>query len=67
VSNQKERIRKRKRQQAQSRWLIVLGVVIVLAPGLWIALVGFAFPHINEAFADIARRSEATLLKGLRQ
>ncbi len=32
-----------------------------------IALVGFAFPYLNDAFADIARRSEATLLKGLRQ
>jgi uncharacterized membrane protein len=32
-----------------------------------ISLVGFAFPYINEAFADIARRSETTLLQGLRQ
>jgi len=32
-----------------------------------IALVGFAFPYINDAFTDIARRSEATLIKGLRQ
>jgi uncharacterized membrane protein len=31
------------------------------------ALIAFAFPLINEAFADIARRSEATLLKGLQQ
>jgi photosystem II stability/assembly factor-like uncharacterized protein len=30
-------MRKRKQQQAQSRWLIVLGVVIVLAAGVWIA------------------------------
>src|SRR6266545_8083809 len=32
-----------------------------------IALVAFAFPYLNDAFADIVRRSEATLLKGLRQ
>lgn len=30
-----------------------------------IALVGFAFPYINGAFADIFHRSEATLMKGL--
>jgi photosystem II stability/assembly factor-like uncharacterized protein len=36
VSKQKERIRKRKHQQAQFRWLMVLGLVIVLAAGLWI-------------------------------
>jgi uncharacterized membrane protein len=29
-----------------------------------IALVGFAYPYINAAFADIVRRSEATLMKG---
>jgi uncharacterized membrane protein len=32
-----------------------------------IALVGFAFPYINDSFADIVHRSEATLEKGLRQ
>jgi uncharacterized membrane protein len=32
-----------------------------------IALVAFAFPYLNDAFADIARRTEATLTKGLRQ
>ena len=32
-----------------------------------IALVAFAFPYLNDAFADIVRRSEATLLKGLQQ
>ncbi len=32
-----------------------------------IALVAFAFPYLNNAFADIVRRSEATLLKGLQQ
>ena len=32
-----------------------------------IALVGFAFPYINDSFADIARRIEATLMKGLEQ
>lgn len=32
-----------------------------------IALVAFAFPYLNDAFADITRRSEATLLKGLQQ
>ena len=32
-----------------------------------IALVGFAYLYINDAFADIVRRSEATLLRGLRQ
>ena len=31
-----------------------------------IALVGFVFPYINDSFADIARRGEATLEKGLR-
>lgn len=31
------------------------------------ALVGFAFPYINDSFADIVRRSEATLMKGLGQ
>jgi photosystem II stability/assembly factor-like uncharacterized protein len=39
LSKQKERmsnIRKKKQQQAQSRWLMVLGIVIVLAAGLWI-------------------------------
>jgi uncharacterized membrane protein len=29
-----------------------------------IALVGFAYPYINDSFADIVRRSEATLVKG---
>ena len=29
-----------------------------------IALVGFAFPYINDSFADIVRRSEANLMKG---
>jgi uncharacterized membrane protein len=32
-----------------------------------VALVGFAYPHINDAFADIVRRNEATLMKGLGQ
>jgi uncharacterized membrane protein len=32
-----------------------------------IALVGFAFPYLNDAFADIVRRSEATLLEGFQQ
>ena len=32
-----------------------------------IALDGFAYPYINDAFADIVRRSKATLLQGLRQ
>jgi uncharacterized membrane protein len=31
------------------------------------ALVAFVYPHLNDAFADIVRRSEATLLKGLKQ
>jgi uncharacterized membrane protein len=31
-----------------------------------IALVGFAYPYINDSFADIVRRSESTLVKGLR-
>ena len=30
-----------------------------------IALVGFAYPYLNDSFADIARRAEATLMKGL--
>jgi len=29
-----------------------------------IAVVGFAFPYINDSFADIVRRSEGTLMKG---
>jgi len=32
-----------------------------------IAVVGFAFPYINDSFADIVRRSEANLMKGLEQ
>jgi len=32
-----------------------------------IALVGFAYPYINDTFADIVRRSEATSMKGLGQ
>jgi uncharacterized membrane protein len=32
-----------------------------------IGLVGFAYPYINDSFADIVRRSEATLEKGLRR
>jgi uncharacterized membrane protein len=31
-----------------------------------IALVGFVYPYMNGAFTDIVRRSEATLLRGLR-
>jgi uncharacterized membrane protein len=29
-----------------------------------IALVGFAYPYMNDSFAEIVRRSEATLMKG---
>ena len=36
MSKQKDRIHKRQQRQARSRWLLVLGVVIVLAAGLWI-------------------------------
>ena len=32
-----------------------------------IALVGFAYPYITDSFADMARRAEATLMKGLAQ
>ena len=32
-----------------------------------IGLVGFAFPYINDSFADIVHRSETTLMKGLGQ
>ncbi len=32
-----------------------------------IALVGFAFPYINDSFADTAHRSEVTLMKALEQ
>ena len=32
-----------------------------------IALVGFAYPYINNSFADVVRRSEVTLSKGRRQ
>jgi hypothetical protein len=28
------------------------------------ALVAFAFPYLNDMFAEIARRSEATISKG---
>ena len=31
------------------------------------ALVGFAFPYINNAFTDIVHRSEATLMKGYKE
>ena len=34
---------------------------------LGIALVGFAFPYVNESFADTVRRNEAALMKGSRQ
>ncbi len=36
MSKQKERMRKRKQQKRQSRWLMAAGVLIVLAAGLWI-------------------------------
>ena len=39
MSKQKERMlrmRKKKQQEKQSRWLVVLGILIVLAAGLWI-------------------------------
>ena len=29
-----------------------------------ITLVGFAYPYLNDSFADVARRAEATLVKG---
>jgi len=32
-----------------------------------IGLVGFAYPYVNDSFADIVRRSEDTLMKGLGQ
>ena len=32
-----------------------------------IGLVGFAFPYVNDSFADIVRRSEAAPVKGLEQ
>ena len=32
-----------------------------------IALVGFAYPYINDSFADTGRHTEATLMKGLGQ
>ena len=34
---------------------------------LGIGLVGFAYPYVNDSFADIVRRSEVTLMKGLGQ
>ena len=34
---------------------------------LGIALVGFAFPYVNESFADIVRRSVTTLMKDIEQ
>ncbi len=36
MSKQKEHIRKKKQQKKQSRWLAVLGVILVLVAGLWI-------------------------------
>lgn len=36
MSKQKERSRRRKQQKKQSRWLMVAGVIIALAAGLWI-------------------------------
>ena len=42
-------------------WLrLITGILFGLA------VVGFAYPYINDSFADIVRRSEATLEKGLR-
>jgi photosystem II stability/assembly factor-like uncharacterized protein len=38
LSKQKEHIRKKKQQKKQSRWLAVLGVILVLVAGLWIVL-----------------------------
>ena len=32
-----------------------------------IAVIGFAYPYLNESFVEVVRRSEATLLKGLGQ
>jgi len=36
LSKQKERIRKKRQQEKRSRWLVVLGIVLVLVAGLWI-------------------------------
>jgi photosystem II stability/assembly factor-like uncharacterized protein len=36
LSKQKERIRKKKQQERQSRWLVILGIVLLLVAGLWI-------------------------------
>ncbi len=38
MSKQKERIRKKKQQNTQFRWLAVLGIALVLVAGLWIVL-----------------------------
>lgn len=36
MSKQKERVRKKKQQKTQSRWLMAAGMIIALAAGLWI-------------------------------
>lgn len=36
MSKQKERVRRKKQQKSQSRWLIVTGLVLVLSAGLWL-------------------------------
>jgi len=57
VSKQKERIRKKKQQKRQSRWLVVLGVVIALAAGLWIV---FSNRHSeNDSARPISRLTTA--------
>jgi len=38
LSKQKERIRKKKQQKTQFRWLAALGIALVLVAGLWIGL-----------------------------
>jgi photosystem II stability/assembly factor-like uncharacterized protein len=37
LSKQKERIRKKKQQEKRSRWLVVVGIILMLVAGLWIA------------------------------
>jgi photosystem II stability/assembly factor-like uncharacterized protein len=36
MKKQRAQVRKKKKQQTQSRWLMVAGIVLVLAAGLWI-------------------------------
>lgn len=60
MSKQKERMRsmrKKKQQRTQARWLVVLGVVITLAAGLWIVFSNR--PSENDSARPISRLTTA--------